>query len=101
MGKEKDVIIDWLEDIGYDIGYDLENFHEVDKLTVTEYIRKAYLAKDRQRELEIIKMDREDRIRKIVRQEISSMYNDQEALIQHLSENANDMDKEKGNDSQS
>ena len=100
MGKEKDVIIDWLEDVGYDIGYDLENFHEVDKLTVTEYIRKAYLAKDKQRELEIIKMDRENRIRKIVREEMNSIH--EEAYLDHLrnTEDHNN-DEAGGKDSQS
>ena len=84
MGKVKDFMIDFLEDIGYEMGYDMENFHTLDKMTVTEYLQKAYTIKDKQRELEIIKMDRENRIRKIVRSEIQNLYNHEEAYLDHL-----------------
>ena len=84
MGKIKDFMIDFLEDVGYEMGYDVESFHTLDKMTVTEYLQKAYTIKDKQRELEIIKMDRENRIRKIVRSEIQNMYNHEEAYLDHL-----------------
>ena len=82
MGKIKDFMLDFLEDIGYEMGYTMENFHEVDKMTVTEYLQKAYTIKDKQKELELIKMAREDKIRSIVRQEIQTIQD--EALFEHL-----------------
>ena len=71
MGKQKDFLIDWLEDIGYELGYDLQNYHEVDKLTVIEYLRDAYILKDSNKEQEIIKMDKSE---------------ENNALIKHLSD---------------
>jgi len=100
MGKQKDFLIDWLEDIGYEMGYDLANYHNVDKLTVLEYLQKAYILKDKQRELEIIKMDRENRVREIVRQEIQAVQDT--ALIEHLKQShdpSDDVDEEEGNNS--
>ena len=91
MGKQKDFLIDWLEDIGYELGYDLQNYHEVDKLTVIEYLRDAYILKDSNKEQEIIKMEREEKIRSIVRSEIENAKKDDKseennALIKHLSD---------------
>ncbi len=94
MGKVKDFMIDFLEDVGYEMGYDLENFHTLDKMTVTEYIQKAYTVKDKQRELEIIKMDRDNRIRKVVKQYLDEMYNHEEGLIEHLKHSSADKDSQ-------
>ena len=82
MGKIKDFMIDFLEDVGYEMGYTVENFHTVDKMTVTEYLMKAYTIKDRQQELELIKMEREQKIREIVRSEIQVI--EDEAFLEHL-----------------
>ena len=89
MGKIKDFMIDFLEDVGYEMGYNVENFHTIDKMTVTEYLMEAYTLKDKQRELEIIKMEREEKIRSIVRSEIENAKRDDQskednALIEHL-----------------
>ena len=103
MGKVNVFMIDFLEDIGYEMGYDMENFHEVDKMTVTEYLQKAYTIKDKQKELELIKMAREDKIRKIVKQEIDNLYNHEEAYLDHLRnshDQSDDLDLEgEGNNS--
>ena len=61
-------------------------------MTVTEYIQKAYTIKDKQRELEIIKMDRDNRIRKVVKQYLDEMYNHEEGLIEHLKHSSADKD---------
>ena len=92
MGKQKDWLIDWLEDVGYELGYDLENHHEVDKLTVIEYLREAYIIKDSNKQRELIKVEREEKIRAIVRSEMENMYKKEDAytksedkgLIEHL-----------------
>lgn len=89
MGKQKDWLIDWLEDVGYEMGYDLENKHEVDKMTVLEYLREHYCVKSRIKEQELIKMDREEKIRAIVRSEIRKASKNEESketdgLINHL-----------------
>ena len=100
MGKVKDFMIDFLEDVGYEMGYTVENFHTVDKMTVTEYLMKAYTIKDRQQELELIKMEREQKIRDIVRSEIQVI--EDEAFLRHLQQShdpSDDVDKEEGNNS--
>ena len=100
MGKQKDFLIDWLEDVGYEMGYDLENHHEVDKLIVSEYLRQAYLIKDSNRERELIKMEREQKIRDIVRSEMQVIQD--EALVEHLKQShdpSDDVDEEEGNNS--
>ena len=101
MGKVKDFMIDFLEDIGYEMGYDMENFHTVDKMTVTEYLQKAYTIKDKQKELELIKMAREDKIRQIVSQEMDNIH--EEAYLDHLKnshDQSDDLDLEgEGNNS--
>ena len=95
MGKIKNILIEWLEDVGYELGYDMDNYQDVYKMSVTDYLIIHYGLKDKQNELHIMKAANENKIRKIVRQEIEAMYNCDEALQQHLSENANDRDIER------
>tara|TARA_Y100001970_G_C13947834_1_gene706638 strand:- start:350 stop:613 length:264 start_codon:yes stop_codon:yes gene_type:complete len=76
MGKQKDFLIDWLEDVGYEMGYDLENYRNVDKLTVMQYLRDAYIVKDR------LKRKNEERQKRIALRNQAKAEHD--ALIEHL-----------------
>ena len=75
MGKQKDWLIDWLEDVGYEMGYDLRNYHEVDKETVLDYLREHYRHVNEVKQKEMFKMQRDSKIRAIVREEIIKHYN--------------------------
>ena len=45
MGKLKSALEDWLEDVGYNLGYDMENYPEIDqweKIKIKRIYRRKY-----------------------------------------------------------